>query len=174
DLSSWQYALNGADQISMDVVRGFTERFARWGVRSNAMTPVYGLSEAALAVTFSSPDEQPSSIAVTLGILAANGEVVAGRTEIASVGRPVPGMEIEIRDELGNPVGERRVGRIFARGASVMTGYYNDPETTARTLRAGWLDTGDLGFVIDSALYISGRAKDVVIIRGANYPCQTF
>jgi acyl-CoA synthetase (AMP-forming)/AMP-acid ligase II len=136
--------------------------------------PVYGLAEAALAVTFSSPSEPARGIALDATTLASTGEVVPGQREVASVGRPVPGFEIEVRDEEGQALPERRAGRIFVRGPSVMTGYYDDPEATARVLGDGWLDTGDLGFVANGELYVSGRAKDLVIIRGANHTCREF
>jgi len=87
----------------------------------------------------------------------------------------VPGFEIQVRDELGREVPERRVGRVFARGPSVMAGYVGHPEATARALDAeGWLDTGDLGFEADGELFLTGRAKDLVIIRGANHAPQEF
>jgi acyl-CoA synthetase (AMP-forming)/AMP-acid ligase II len=172
DLSCWRYALNGADTVSMDVMRRFADRFARWGFRREALTPVYGLAEASLAVTFSAPGKPPRRIMLDASKLAASGEVVPGSTELVSVGSPVPGFEVEIRDESGAILAERRVGGIFVRGPSVMTGYFNNPEATSQAISGGWLDTGDLGFALDGELYISGRAKDVVIIRGVNYTCE--
>jgi acyl-CoA synthetase (AMP-forming)/AMP-acid ligase II len=174
DLSCWRYALNGAEPVSLDVMRRFGERFSRWGLDPNALMPVYGLAEAALAVAFSPDDEPARGIRLDPTISATTGDVVPGGREVASVGRPVPGFEIEIRDAQGEVLPERRVGRIFVRGPSVMTGYHDDPEATARTLRDGWLDTGDLGFVVDGELYISGRAKDLVIVRGANHTSEEF
>jgi fatty-acyl-CoA synthase len=92
-----------------------------------------------------------------------------------TVGRPVPGFEVQVRDELGHVLPEKRVGRVFTRGPSVMEGYFGHPEATARALDAeGWLDTGDLGFEQDGELFLTGRAKDVVIIRGANHAPQEF
>jgi len=174
DLSSWRYALNGAEPVSLDVMRRFGERFSRWGLDPNALMPVYGLAEAALAVAFSSDDEPARGIRLDPTISATTGDVMPGGREVASVGRPVPGFEIEIRDAQGEVLPERRVGRIFVRGPSVMTGYHDDPEATARTLRDGWLDTGDLGFVVDAELYIAGRAKDLVTVRGANHTSEEF
>jgi len=101
--------------------------------------------------------------------------VVEGSRALVSVGSPVAGMEVEIRDGQGEVLQERRVGRVFARGPSVMAGYYGDAEATARTLSPdGWLDTGDLGFVDEGELFLTGRAKDLVIIRGANHAPQAF
>ncbi len=174
DLSCWRYALNGAETVSMDVMRRFGERFSRWGLNPDALMPVYGLAEAALAVTFSSPVGPTRGIALDPATLATTGEVVRGHREVASVGAPVPGFEVEVRDEQGRVLPERRAGRIFVRGPSVMLGYHDDPEATARALVDGWLDTSDLGFVADGELYVTGRAKDLVIIRGANHTCQEF
>jgi acyl-CoA synthetase (AMP-forming)/AMP-acid ligase II len=82
---------------------------------------------------------------------------------------------VEVRDELGHALPERRVGRVLARGPSVMAGYFGHPEATGRALDAeGWLDTGDLGFEADGELFLAGRAKDLVIIRGANHAPQEF
>jgi len=174
DLSCWRYALNGAETVSLDVMRRFGERFSRWGLSPNALMPVYGLAEAALAVTFSSSTEALLGIAVDPVTLATTGDVVPGRRDVASVGPPVPGFEVEVRDEHGTVLTERRAGRIFVRGPSVMIGYYDDDEATTRALVDGWLDTGDLGFVADGQLYVTGRVKDLVVIRGANHTCQEF
>ncbi|MEA2563689.1 MAG: hypothetical protein QOH06_5193 [Acidobacteriota bacterium] len=171
DLSSWHTALNGAEAVSPPVLRAFCERFARWGFRPEALTPVYGLSEASLAVTFSDPGRLFRSIRVEREALAREGlvlEAEEGR-EIVSVGRPLPGFDLEIRDEESHVLPPGRVGRIWIQGPSLMEGYLDAPEATARALRDGWLDTGDLGFLRGGELYLTGRAKDVVILRGRNY-----
>ncbi|HVG07045.1 MAG TPA: fatty acyl-AMP ligase [Thermoanaerobaculia bacterium] len=171
DLSSWHTALNGAEAVSPPVLRAFCERFARWGFRPEAFTPVYGLSEAALAVTFSDLNVPFRSVRVEREALAREGlalETEEGR-EIVSVGRPLPGFELEIRDEEGRPLPPGRVGGIWIQGPSLMEGYLDAPEATARALRDGWLDTGDLGFLRAGELYLTGRAKDVVILRGRNH-----
>jgi acyl-CoA synthetase (AMP-forming)/AMP-acid ligase II len=175
DLSSWKHALNGAEPVSLETLRRFSERFERYGFSPSALRPVYGLSEASLAVTFPPGERGPRSLQVDADVLARELRAVEGSRALVSVGSPVAGVELEIRNELGHEVPERRVGRVFVRGPSVMTGYYGDPEATARALGAdGWLDTGDLGFVADGELYLTGRAKDLVIIRGANHAPQAF
>jgi acyl-CoA synthetase (AMP-forming)/AMP-acid ligase II len=171
DLSGWRTALNGAEPVAPSVLRAFCDRFARWGFRREALTPVYGLSEAALAVTFSDLDrpfrgrrfDREKLSRDRMAREAANGR------EIVSVGRAVPGFRLRIVDAAGRDLPEARVGRVWARGPSLMDGYLGDPEATARALRQGWLDTGDLGFLLDGELYLTGRAKDVVILRGRNY-----
>ena len=171
DLSGWRTALNGAESVAPSVLRAFCDRFARWGFRAEALTPVYGLSEAALAVTFSDLDRPFRGRRFDREGLSRDRvarEAPDGR-EIVSVGRAVPGFRLRIVDEMGSDLPEGRVGRVWAQGPSLMDGYLGDPEATARALRDGWLDTGDLGFLREGELYLTGRAKDVVILRGRNY-----
>jgi fatty-acyl-CoA synthase len=175
DLSWWKHALNGAEPVALDTLRRFAERFERYGFSSSALRPVYGLSEASLAVTFTPGGRGPRSLEVDAGVLAREGRMVEGTRALVSVGAPVAGVELHVRDEQGLVLPERRVGRVFARGPSVMAGYYGDAEATSRALSPdGWLDTGDLGFVAGGELYLTGRAKDLVIIRGANHAPQFF
>lgn len=171
DLSCWRVALNGAEAVSASAARAFVERFASWGFRPAAMTPVYGLSEAALAVAFSRVDRPLRSDRFARSTLGPDEFVTrdpAG-TEIVSVGQPLPGFEIEARNLTGEPGAECQVGRIWIRGPSLMEGYLDQPEATAHALVDGWLDSGDLGFVSDDELYLTGRAKDLVVLRGRNY-----
>jgi acyl-CoA synthetase (AMP-forming)/AMP-acid ligase II len=171
DLSGWRTALNGAEAVSPTVLRAFCERFGRWGFRPEALTPVYGLSEAALAVTFSDLSRPFRTVRVDREELARKGLVLEAEDgrEIVSVGRPVPGFRLEIRDEAGRALPPGRVGRVWIQGPSLMEGYLGAPEATARVLRDGWLDTGDLGFLRGGELYLTGRAKDVVLLRGRNH-----
>lgn len=161
DLSSWKHALNGAEPVSLETLRRFTDRFAPYGFDPASMQPVYGLSEASLAVTFSPRRAEP--------VLAEE----AGRS-FASVGVPVPGVSVAIRDERGDTLSAGRVGRIHVRGPSIMHGYFERPDATSEVLRDGWLDTGDLGFIQEGELFVCGRTKDVVIIRGANHAPAVF
>lgn len=173
DLSHWKIAFNGAEPINTDVMRRFSERFSRWGFQKTTMTPVYGLAEAVLAVSFSDPFSPPSVTEFDQLRLASEGRAVPGEgRRIPSAGRPVPGIEIEIRDERDQPLEEGGVGRILVRGPSVTSEYFNDPESTRKVFRDGWLDTGDLGFFLKKELYISGRVKDLIIIRGKNFSPQ--
>jgi acyl-CoA synthetase (AMP-forming)/AMP-acid ligase II len=174
DLSAWHYALNGAEPVSADTLHRFGERFAAVGFDPAALMPVYGLSEASLALTFTAPRSPTRTLSVDAARLALTGEVQAGARALVSVGTPVPGAEVEVRTDEGTSAGEGRVGRVWARGPFVMRGYFGQPEATARALVDGWLDTGDLGFVADGELYLCGRAKDLVIIRGANHAPQEF
>jgi acyl-CoA synthetase (AMP-forming)/AMP-acid ligase II len=173
DLSSWRMALNGAEPIHPETIERFSERFAPWGLRRDAMTPVYGLAEAVLAVSFSNPADDARVTRFDRKSLATRGTAVPGEGRaIPSTGKPMPGLSIEIRGDDGRPVANGRVGRILVRGPSVSVGYYDDPDATAEAFRDGWLDTGDLGFIHEGELYVAGRAKDLVIIRGRNYSPQ--
>ena len=167
-LAAWRIALDGAEPVTAPALRRFGERFARHGFDSGALRPVYGLSEAALAVTFSPGGRALRTERLDPARLA-TGEVAPGEREVVSVGAPVPGVSLEVRGEDGRALPERRLGRIHVRGPSVMKGYLGDPAATARALDGGWLDTGDLGFVAGGELFVHGRAKDLVIVRGANH-----
>jgi acyl-CoA synthetase (AMP-forming)/AMP-acid ligase II len=174
DLSSWRVALNGAEPIAPQTLERFATRFAPWGFRREALTPVYGLSEAALAVTFSDPARAPRTRRFDRQALDREGrarESAAGR-ELVSVGRALPGFEVSIRDRAGAALAEDRVGRVLARGPSMMTEYLGNPAASAAALADGWLDTGDLGFLDDGELYLVGRAKDLLILRGKNHDPQ--
>jgi len=171
DLSCWRVALNGAEPAAPRVLRGFIERFARWGFSPAAMTPVYGLSEAALAVTFSDLDAPFESRRFDRERLAREGRAVetADGVELVALGSPLPDFALQIVDDDDRELGPGRVGRLLVSGPSLMDGYLDQPEATAAVLRDGWLDTGDLGFLYDRQLFLTGRAKDVLILRGRNH-----
>jgi acyl-CoA synthetase (AMP-forming)/AMP-acid ligase II len=176
DLSSWRVALNGAESVTPEVLERFTERFSRWGFRREAFTPVYGLAEAALAVTFSSLDQVPrvetfdaTELSQGRASLAEGSDAGAAVVELVSVGRPVPGFELEIRQSDRQVVADGVVGRVWVRGPSLMSRYLGRPAATAEVLHDGWLDTGDEGFIFERDLFLTGRAKDVVLLRGRNH-----
>jgi fatty-acyl-CoA synthase len=171
DLSAWEVALSGAEMVVPGVARAFVERFRRWGFSETALTPVYGLSEATLGVTFAPLHRRLRSAFFDRDVLATSGLAVPrpdGR-EIVSVGKPLPGFVLSIRDGLGQELQTGQVGRVWVTGPSLMDGYVGDPIATARVLKDGWLDTGDLGFVWEGELHLTGRAKDVLLVRGRNH-----
>jgi acyl-CoA synthetase (AMP-forming)/AMP-acid ligase II len=173
DLSHWRFALNGAEPIDAAGMERFCARFARWGFKPEAMTPVYGLAEAGLAVTFSDPRTPPRVGEFDRDRLSLEGVAQPGvGRRVPSVGRPLPGLRVEIRNERDERVPDGEVGTIMVSGSSVTRGYFANPERTAAVLRDGWLDTGDLGFFFEGELYIAGRQKDLIIIRGRNYAPQ--
>ncbi len=174
DLSRWQMALIGAETVHEKTLRRFADRFAPCGFRYSAFTPVYGLAEATLAVTFSDIESPPLARRFDRSALV-EGRAEAGTNEgpatqsLVSVGAPLDGVELEVRDPMGRVLSEGRIGRIFVRGPSVMLGYFRRPEASAAALSNGWLDTGDLGFISEGQLYIYGREKDIIIVNGRNY-----
>jgi acyl-CoA synthetase (AMP-forming)/AMP-acid ligase II len=171
DLRSWRVALCGAEPIVPRVLRRFIDRFERFGLRRHALTPVYGLSEATLAVTFSDLHRPFESKFFDRRALSTEGRAVEsdGGLELAALGRPIDGVRIRVTDDDGEDVAAGRVGRVLVRGPSVMDGYFDRPEETAEVLDAGWLDTGDLGFLHRDELYLTGRRKDVLILRGRSH-----
>ena len=174
DLSSWSLCLNGAEAVSAPLQRRFSERFGRWGFDASSLTPCYGMAEAALAVTFKPVGTSFKTLAVEPDKLASAGIVEPGSKELVSVGRPLAGVDVEIRDHHSRAVGPGRVGRVFVRGPSVMPGYFGRADLTDEVLNRGWLDTGDLGFAHHGELFVCGRHKDTVIIRGANHAPHDF
>ena len=168
DLSGWRVALCGAEPVVPRVLRRFTERFAPWGLRPEALTPVYGLSEATLAVTFSELRRPFTSRRFDRDRLSRDrrAEEAADGLELACVGRPVDGAEVRVVDGGRRELPDGVVGDVLVRSPSLMEGYFGRPEATREVLADGWLDTGDLGFVHDGELYLTGRRKDVLILRG--------
>ncbi len=175
DLSSWRSAGIGGDMIRPSVLANFSERFGPHGFDRSAFVPSYGMAEATLALSFTPPNHgarQDSVDGVLLESLrqaAPARDTAPRRRDFIRCGYPLPGHEIEVRDETGAKLPERHVGRIFARGPSLMLGYYSAPEETADVLTEdGWLNTGDLGYFIEGEIVITGRAKDLVIVNGRN------
>jgi len=174
DLSSWLVALNGAEPVTPSVLERFLERFAPQGFRAEALTPVYGLAEAALAVTFSDLRRPFRHRAFDREALVREGVArpAEGGQPLVALGAPLPGFALSIRDEAGREAPGGRVGHVFVRGPSLMQGYHGLPEATALVLRDGWLETGDTGFLFDGELYLFGRAKDAIVLRGRNHAPQ--
>ncbi|HSF40776.1 MAG TPA: AMP-binding protein, partial [Thermoanaerobaculia bacterium] len=177
DLSSWRMALNGAEPVSPEAMSRFIERYAPYGFDAGAMAPVYGLAENSLAVAFPPLRRPPLVDAVQrepfqregVAIPAEPGEPHALR--FASCGVPLPGHEIRVVDEAGRELEERRQGRLEFKGPSATSGYFKNPEATARLIQGEWLDSGDLAYIAAGEVYITGRVKDVIIRAGRNlYP----
>jgi acyl-CoA synthetase (AMP-forming)/AMP-acid ligase II len=174
ELSSWRVALNGAEPVTPSVLERFVERFAAYGLREEALTPVYGLAEATLAVTFSALHTRFAVHRFDARALLEERRAIPAPAgaPIVSLGPPLPGFAVEIRGDTGGALPEGAIGRVHVRGPSLMTGYDGQPRETARALRAGWLDTGDVGFLFRGELHLYGRAKDLIIVRGRNHAPQ--
>ncbi|MFZ2177181.1 MAG: AMP-binding protein [Rhodococcus sp. (in: high G+C Gram-positive bacteria)] len=174
DLSSLRMVFNGAEPVSADTVTRFAERFAAYGLRREALAPVYGLAEACVGLTF-----PPVARGPVVDLVARQRFLRTGRATRAAgddtaplrfvaCGRPLPDHEVRVVDSAGNVLGDRREGRIEFRGPSATTGYFRNPRATAALVRRGWLDTGDLGYLDGGELYVTGRVKDLIIRAGRN------
>jgi len=174
DLKRWRIAGNGADMIRPDVMQSFVDCFAEAGFQASAFCPSYGLAEATLAVSLMPPGE-----GIRLELVEEN-ELSGGAPEaedrpkryraVVNCGRPVTGMEIEIRGAEGEILPDRGIGKVYVRGTSVMHSYFRDEESTRACLSDdGWLDTGDMGYMSKGYIFIVGRAKDMIIINGRNH-----
>ncbi len=174
DLSRWRLAGNGADMIRPDVMQSFVDAFGEAGFDARAFCPSYGLAEATLAGTILPPGEGIVVELVEETLLAGGGPGERDRPQryraIVNCGKPALGMEVAIRGDSGERLGEREIGNVVCRGPSVMAGYFRDEESTRACLDPdGWLDTGDMGYLSDGYLYVVGRAKDMIIINGKNH-----
>lgn len=179
DLSSWRAAGVGAEMIRPDTLRNFAEKFAPAGFDTRAFLPCYGLAESTLAVTFSQAEQGFQSVRVDSGTLVDRKMAVRlqveGRkySEFVNCGRPLPDHTVKVVDEAGHELPDMRLGSVLVQGDSIMTGYFNNPEDTNKALKPGnWLDTGDLGFLFEGDLYITGRRTDVIIVNGRNIRAQ--
>ncbi|MGI9260956.1 MAG: AMP-binding protein, partial [Woeseiaceae bacterium] len=175
DLSSWRLALCGAEHVDADTVQTFTARFAAHGFQSNAFYPVYGLAEHTLAVSFPPLGTEPVVDSIDRDRLAVTDIATTidkdhdSALSFVSVGIPLEGVTVEIRDEAGEPMKEGHIGELFIQSDCVMQGYFQDVAATAKVLSDGWLKTGDLGYFRNGMLYISGRIKDMIIRNGRKY-----
>ncbi|KXB32703.1 acyl-phosphate glycerol 3-phosphate acyltransferase [Dechloromonas denitrificans] len=179
DLSSWRLALNGAEPVSPATLQAFTKRFAGCGFKPEAMTPVYGLAECSVGLSFPPPGRGPLIDLIDRAAFTSEkrAEPATGgpgeQMQIVSCGRPLAGHEIRIIDETGAELAERRIGRIEFRGASATAGYHRNPEASRRLFNGAWLDTGDRGYSAAGELYVTGRDKDLIIRAGQNiYPYE--
>ncbi|WP_437926833.1 amino acid adenylation domain-containing protein [Sorangium sp. So ce291] len=184
DLSSWKVAFNGAEPVRAATLDRFAEAFAPAGFRRAAFYPCYGLAEATLLVSGGAADAPPIVRAVDRAALAQGRAAFDPRDPEAGLslvgcGESPAGDEVRIVDpETHRPCEDERVGEIWVAGASVAQGYWERPEDTAATFEARlstgegpFLRTGDLGFVSRGELYVTGRLKDLIIVRGRNlYP----
>ncbi|HEY6802663.1 MAG TPA: amino acid adenylation domain-containing protein [Pyrinomonadaceae bacterium] len=179
DLSSWSVAYNGAEPVRHETIERFSATFASCGFRRESFYPAYGLAEATLKVTGGKRSCGPRFCTVETSALAQHRVVKTsgpGSRTLVGCGRAAEGTEIVIVDpESFARCAPDEVGEVWVAGPGVAAGYWNRPDKTAQTFQARldggkrFLRTGDLGFVLDDELYIAGRLKDLVIIRGRNH-----
>ncbi len=177
DLSALRLLANGAEPISVNGLRQFTERYARFGFRPEAMAPVYGLAECAVALAMPPLGRPPIIDRVRRETLSRRGMAEPARAEeenaieIVGCGQPLPDYEIRIVDDLGREVADRSEGRLEFRGPSATSGYFRSEAKTRALVHDGWLDSGDLAYIADADVFITGRTKDIIIRAGQHiYP----
>lgn len=174
DLGTLRVAGCGAEPISAKVLRDFARLLGPVGFRETAFLPSYGMAEATLAITFVDRarglvTERVDGSRLEFGRAEPAAEGAAEAREIVNCGRPFPGHDVKILSPQGVVLGDRHVGEVVSSGPSVCDGYFENPEATAEAFQNGWLHTGDLGFTVNGDLFLCGRAKDLVIVRGRNF-----
>jgi fatty-acyl-CoA synthase len=178
DLSSWRVASNGAEPVRAQTMERFAARFAPYGFRREALLPVYGLAEATLAVSVPRIGSGFKVDRIERAAFESEGRAIpappddTAAFEFVNAGKPVPDVDVRIVDAEDREVGERAEGRLLFRGPSATRGYYRNASATSELVReGGWLDSGDLAYWAEGELYVTGRAKDVIIKAGRNlYP----
>lgn len=176
DLSTLRFALNGAEPIDVGAVRQFIAAGARFGLPSTAMVPAYGMAETTLGVCIAHPGDPLTvdvldAAALELEHRAVSAADGAPTREFPRLGPPLDDIEVQTRGDDGTVLGEREVGTLFIRGPAVTDRYLTVDGDVPTKGPDGWLDTGDVGYLVDGQVVICGRVKDVIIMGGRNiYP----
>jgi len=185
DLSSWRAVINCSEPMRWESHQVFADRFAAYGLRPEALATCYAMAENVFAVTqggLTGPvtvDEIDRRALITEQVArpvsasrAANGDSGAPeRVRMLSAGRPLPNVRVRVLDDARNDLPERHVGELALQSDCLLTGYFHRDDATAQAFHEGWYLTGDLGYVADGEVYVSGRRKDLIIVGGKNvYP----
>ena len=175
DLSCLRMIFHGAEPISTDVMTEFMKKLAVSNLPASSMFPVYGMAEAGIGVTFPPLQELPRVRSIQRSLLVKERIVRHCSSEsrdamrTVDVGSPIPGMSLRVVSDNDELVREGVVGHIQLKGGNITSGYWENAEVTQRSFCDGWLRTGDLGCVLDGRVSITGRAKDIIFIRGQNF-----
>jgi len=177
DLSCVRVFGCGSEPINPNTLREFASKLAPARLAPTALLPCYGMAEHTLAISFVGLQEEMRTQLIDKTLYASQqfakppiGDVET--VEFVSCGKAFPGHEMAIVDTEGKPLEERKIGEVWLKGPSVARGYFENPEATKATFGDGWLKTGDLGFLAEGEIYITGRRKDIIIIHGRNYDPQ--
>lgn len=173
DLSSLRIAGVGGDMLEPVVMEECMQRLAQAGLRRSAWQPSYGMAEATLAISMTDAALAPVIDAATLAFARDGTPLAAGTVHgratrrVVGAGRALPGIELEVRGNDGRCLPERHIGHFWVRGASIMRHYLHEPLSDRRDAR-GFLDTGDLGYLHGGEVFVTGRSKEMIPIRGRN------
>ena len=175
DLTPWRMAFNGAEPVSASAIEAFCERFSNHGFRRETMSPVFGLAECSLGLTFPPLGREPVIDLIDADVFAKERRAVPSETDNARVlrlvgcGHPLPGYHVRIVDDNGAQLDERSEGHLQFRGPSATSGYFRNSDANTALFDSGWLNTGDLAYLADGELFITRRSKDMIIRGGRNF-----
>lgn len=176
DLSSWRAVINCSEPVRWESHQAFYERFKAYGLRYETLQTSYAMAENVFGVTQSAMDRPPETDVIDREVFLSQHmarPAADGRPSMVmmSSGRPLRNTRIRILDEHGNDLPERVVGEIAIQSDCMLSGYFNRPDLTRKAFRDGWYLSGDLGYIANGELYVSGRKKDIIIVGGKNvYP----
>ena len=178
DLSRWRLAFNGAEPVSADTLALFSQRFGPFGFQHHALTPVYGLAESSVGLTFPPPGRGPVIDRIDREHFVRDGiaepyppgddDSDDDALRVVACGRPLRDHEVRVVDDSLAVLPDRHQGRVLFRGPSATAGYLRNPAATQALFAGTWLDTGDLGYFASGDLYVTGRVKDIIVRAGRN------
>ena len=174
DLATLRRLGSGGEPIKYDSLQKFSKHFEKNGFKQSSMTAGYGMAENTLTVSISPPGKPPRIDWIDSRVLSRSNRAIAvepeatGAIPVVSCGVPVPGVDIKIVDGKNKNPGPRHKGHIIIRSTSLFSGYHKRPDLTAKVLKGEWYYTGDMGYLAEGELYITGRKKDLIILGGEN------
>ncbi len=177
DLSSWRAAFNGAEAVSPETLTRFIEHFKPFGFNHKAMMPVYGLAESSVGLTFPPLDRGILIDNIKRDTFMRTGKALPSKEDdehplnFVSSGMPLRGHQIRVVDNASNELPERQEGELQFKGPSSTSGYFRNANKSQKLFDGEWLNTGDLAYIANGELFITGRVKDIIIRAGRNiYP----
>ena len=174
DLSSWRFAFNAAEPVSPDTIVRFEQRFGKYGLRKNCLSPSYGLAESSVGVAITTPGTPWRADRLDRDRFSRTGEAVVAAADdpsplvVIGCGTPIPGHDIRVVDAAGLELPDRQDGLLQFRGPSSTSGYYRNPEATKGLFVGEWVNTGDRAYLSEGVLFLTGREKDIIIRGGRN------
>lgn len=178
DLSSWRIAANGAEKVYPRTLDEFAKKFAPYGFKRSALLPVYGLAESTVALAIPTPGQDYHVDYVDREQFEKERQAIPTTNKenalsFVDCGHAIVDHEIRIVDDDNRQLPERHIGNLQFKGPSSMQGYYNNPKATDAVYHDGWIDSGDLAYLVDNEVYITGRRKDLIIKAGRNiFPAE--
>ncbi len=177
NLTTMKFFMNAGEQVTLPVVRDFLERTAPFGVGPRAMQPAFGMAEVCTCMTYTNDFAVDTAVHRALktslsGPLQFSGDPGALVTTFIDLGPVMPGVEIRITDDQNQVVPEGRIGRFQIKGTVLTCGYLNnDAANQDAFVGDGWFNSGDIGFMWKGRLTLTGREKEIIVVRGANFYC---